>query len=341
MANIGLMRVPAFLLLQSRFEWLNNLRHLGAAYSILLLLIILNACSQVIENTSNAADNPLPKETQEVMIKKGMRVEAPIFIRIFKQESELEMWKQKDDGLFYHLKTYPICNWSGKLGPKLKQGDKQAPEGFYKVSRGQMNPKSKYHLAFNLGYPNAYDRSFKRTGANLMVHGDCTSAGCYAMTDALVEEIYAFAREAFDGGQKSFYVHAYPFRMTSQNMFKNRKSRWIKFWRNLKQGYDEFENTRTPPKIKVCERRYHVNPAFADEEYRINPAGPCPGSPGYRRYRKTPSLTIAGARKEKDVLDEIIRRKVKQDNALEKSQEPLSLPDDLFSDDLGELGIGF
>ena len=123
--------------------------------------------------------------------KKGMDAQAPIFIRIFKEESELEVWKQRDDGRFYHFKTYPICNWSGDLGPKVKQGDRQAPEGFYTVTREQMNPDSNYHLAMNLGYPNAYDRSQRRTGEFLMIHGKCKSAGCYAMTDALIEEIYA------------------------------------------------------------------------------------------------------------------------------------------------------
>ncbi len=175
-----------------------------AQFSIVFAAFFLSACSQTFEPTSNAAKNPIPKATQELLIKKGMRISAPIFIRIYKKESELEIWKQKDDGLFYPFKSYPICNWSGKLGPKLKQGDKQAPEGFYRVSRGQMNPNSKFHLSFNLGYPNQYDRSLNRTGANLMVHGDCKSAGCYAMTDALVEEIYALAREAFDGGPKIF-----------------------------------------------------------------------------------------------------------------------------------------
>ncbi len=131
---------------------------------------------------------------------------------------ELEVWKQRDDGRFYHFKTYPICNWSGDLGPKTRYGDRQAPEGFYTITREQMNPDSKYHLAFNLGYPNAYDRSQQRTGDFLMIHGKCKSAGCYAMTDALIEEIYAMARESFIGGHDSFQVHAFPFRMTDENM---------------------------------------------------------------------------------------------------------------------------
>ena len=123
---------------------------------------------------------------EEMLGKKGMKLETPLFVRVFKEESELEVWKQRDDGRFYHFKTYPICNWSGTLGPKIQQGDMQAPEGFYSVPQSQMNPNSQYHLAFNLGYPNSYDRANRRTGEFLMIHGKCKSAGCYAMTDALI-----------------------------------------------------------------------------------------------------------------------------------------------------------
>ncbi|MCG8559238.1 MAG: murein L,D-transpeptidase [Hyphomicrobiales bacterium] len=219
---------------------------------------------------------PLPAEAKALLAQKGMREDAPIFVRVFKEESELEVWKAKDDGRYHHFKTYPICTWSGKLGPKQKQGDKQAPEGFYRVARRQMNPNSAFHLSFNLGYPNRFDRAHKRTGAHLMVHGDCKSAGCYAMTDALMEEIYILAREAFNGGQEKFDVHAYPFRMTDANMRRHRWSRWRGFWKNLKQGYDHFEATRIPPRVEVCEKRYLVNAAFVNEGARVDPAGRCP-----------------------------------------------------------------
>ncbi len=221
------------------------------------------------------AEQPLSKESMSLLGKKGMTHNAPIFIRIFKEESELEVWKAREDGRFYHFKTYPICNWSGRLGPKLKKGDKQAPEGFYTVSPQQMKPDSKYHVAFNMGFPNTFDRANRRTGQFLMVHGGCTSAGCYAMTDALVEEIYALAREAFRGGQLSFEVHAYPFRMTDQKLARFKKNKWYRFWRNLKQGYDFFEVHRIPPTIAVCERRYVVNVALPQGR-RINPRGRCP-----------------------------------------------------------------
>ena len=205
-----------------------------------------------------------------------MREDQPIFVRVFKEESELEVWKATDDGRYKHFKTYPICNYSGKLGPKEAIGDYQAPEGFYKVKASQMNPASKYHLAFNIGFPNNYDKAHGRTGQHLMIHGDCKSAGCYAMTDALMEEIYILAREAFKGGQKSFDVHAYPFRMTKKNVRRHRRNKWAPFWRDLKKGYDHFEAVHQPPSVAVCEKRYLVNVAFTNGEKFVDPEAECP-----------------------------------------------------------------
>jgi murein L,D-transpeptidase YafK len=221
---------------------------------------------------------PLSKDTLMLLGKKGMEVPAPMFIRIFKQESELEVWKKRSDGRFYHFKTYPICNWSGDIGPKVKQGDKQAPEGFYKVARNQMNPNSQFYLAFNLGYPNAYDKANKRTGDALMVHGKCKSAGCYAMTDALIEEIYALARESYIGGQDAIEVHAMPFRMTDINMARHAKHQWFSFWQTMKQGYDHFEQARLPPEVAVCQRQYVVNVKLPGGQNisRIDPESACP-----------------------------------------------------------------
>jgi murein L,D-transpeptidase YafK len=210
-----------------------------------------------------------------------MTEDSPVLIRIFKAESELEVWKAKDDGRFYLFKTYPICSYSGGLGPKIEQGDRQAPEGFYLVSLDQMNPRSKYHLSFNVGFPNAYDRAYGRTGQNIMVHGDCTSAGCYAMTDAVVEEIFILAREALQGGQPSFQIQAFPFRMTAANMAAHKDDKWYDFWKNLKEGYDYFEISHLPPKIAVCEKRYLINASFTGD-VRPDPAGACPA------YQKLP-----------------------------------------------------
>ena len=216
---------------------------------------------------------PLGKDTLALLAKKGMQPGSPVFVRIFKEESELEIWKQRDDGRFYHFKTYPICNWSGDLGPKLVHGDKQAPEGFYNITPVLMNPNSKFYLSFNVGYPNSYDRALGRTGDSVMVHGKCRSAGCYAMTDALVEEIYGVTREALKAGQPSFQLHAFPFHMTDARMAQMKSNKWYPFWKTLKQGYDHFETYRIPPNIATCERRYVVN---VTSQSRADADGPCP-----------------------------------------------------------------
>ncbi len=235
---------------------------------------LVAACAGAPEITP--AEAPLAKETLMMLGRKGMDARSPIFVRIFKEESELEVWKARDDGRFYHFKTYPICNWSGDLGPKQQQGDKQSPEGFYSVARTQMNPNSSFHVAFNLGYPNAYDQAYGRTGDFLMVHGKCRSAGCYAMTDGLMEEIYALARESFNGGQERFEVHAFPFRMTDANMERHKQHKWARFWQTLKEGYDHFEQHRLPPTVAVCERRYVVNVAMRGDPRRLDANGACP-----------------------------------------------------------------
>ena len=220
-------------------------------------------------------EQPLPGKLVRAMKRRDMAVSAPVLMRIFKEESELEVWKQTDKGRYELLKTYDICKWSGELGPKHKEGDRQAPEGFYEVNWGLMNPRSSYYLSFNLGYPNRFDRSHGRTGTHLMVHGACSSAGCYAMEDDQIAEIYGLARDALRGGQKSFQVQALPFRMTPENMARHRESEHFSFWQDLKVGYDHFELTRMPPKIDVCERRYQVNRQAVDGG-RFLPTGPCP-----------------------------------------------------------------
>ncbi len=180
----------------------------------------------------------------------GFELGQPIFIRIFKASRELEVWMMKG-GSYSLFKTYEICAHSGELGPKLKEGDRQSPEGFYFVTPEQMNPNSRYHLSFNLGFPNAYDRAHARTGSFLMVHGNCLSIGCYAMTDAGIEEIYLLAESAFANGQPFFRTHIFPFRMTDGNLATHAGSHWIEFWRNLKDGYDWFEDRKVPPAVFV------------------------------------------------------------------------------------------
>ena len=220
-------------------------------------------------------EQPVPGHLLRAMKARHMSAEAPILLRIFKEESELEVWKRTEGGRYARLKTYEICKWSGELGPKHKEGDRQAPEGFYFVNRGLMNPNSSYYLSFNLGFPNRFDRSYGRTGTHLMVHGACSSAGCYAMEDDQIAEIYALAREALAGGQQSFQVQALPFRMTPENMARHRDSEHFAFWENLKVGYDHFELTRQPPKVDVCERAYRFNREIVGGG-RFLPSARCP-----------------------------------------------------------------
>jgi murein L,D-transpeptidase YafK len=219
---------------------------------------------------------PITPQTMALMQEKGMTKESPILLRIFKEESELEIWKKTTAGNYELLKKFPICKWSGELGPKVKQGDRQAPEGFYSIRPELMNPHSSYHLAFNLGFPNEFDRAHNRTGAHLMVHGDCSSSGCYAMTDEQIAEIFALAREAFDGGQLAFQVQAYPFRMTQANMTRHRNNPNVPFWRVLKEGNDHFEVTRQEPKIDVCAKRYIFNAVPNDPMKPFDPVKACP-----------------------------------------------------------------
>ena len=201
------------------------------------------------------------------------RRDSPILVRIFKEESELEVWKIDNTKRFALLRIYPICRWSGELGPKMQQGDRQAPEGFYTITPGLMNPNSNYYLAIDTGFPNSYDQANGRTGQFLMIDGDCASAGCYAMTDEQIAEIYALAREAFMGGQNSFQIQAYPFRMTPLNMARHRNSPHMAFWRMLKKGYDHFEVTRQEPKVDVCDRQYVFD---AQSSGKFRPVEECP-----------------------------------------------------------------
>ncbi len=181
---------------------------------------------------------------------------SAIFVRIFKESKELEVWMKREN-TFEQYKTYRICTYgSGELGPKRRRGDGQAPEGFYFVPPKGMNPLSDFHLSFDFGYPNQYDRAHQRTGSALMVHGDCVSIGCYAMTDPVIEEIYALADAALRRGQPFFKVHIFPFRMTDESMRKHRSSDWIEFWRNLKEGHDYFEKKHIPPNVRVWNQRY-------------------------------------------------------------------------------------
>jgi len=232
--------------------------------SVLLVLVLL-----VFQARAGAADRPVlgtraaklmaqtAPRLQEELTRKGFRLGTPLFIRIFKLDSTLEVWLQKE-GSFQLFKTYPICSYSGYPGPKLYEGDWQSPEGFYTVGPEQLNPRSQYHLSFDIGYPNGYDRARKRTGSSIMVHGGCSSRGCFAMTDHWIEEIFLLAYSALNSGQERFSVHIFPFPLTAENLAKFGSSPWIGFWKNLQEGYAAFEQTHQPPVITAKNGRYLV-----------------------------------------------------------------------------------
>ncbi len=195
----------------------------------------------------------------------GLTLGAPVLVRIFKREFELELWMVRD-GRYHRFATYPICRWSGKLGPKLFTGDKQAPEGFYTVSADQMNPNSRWHRSFNVGFPNAFDAAHGRTGSALMVHGGCASAGCYAMTNAVIDEIWKLTTTALASGkQKRFQVQVFPFRLSEENLANHASSPHIGFWRQLKHGSDLFETNWLPPAVSVCQGAYRFKAGKSPE----------------------------------------------------------------------------
>lgn len=233
-----------------------------------LSLATLSGCVSMTEDTY---DKLVPAAASM-----QVRPEGSILVRIFKEESELEVWKRGGDGRYALVKTHPMCRWSGKLGPKKAMGDRQAPEGFYRVTRSLMNPNSKYHRSFNLGYPNPLEAALGYSGDSLMVHGACSSAGCFAMTDQGVEEVFDEAMRAFGLGQSDFQVQAYPFRMTPEQMAKHRSDPNYAFWKNLKLGYDIFDATRREPEVSACGGRYVFDAKPKVASAVLKPTAACP-----------------------------------------------------------------
>src|ERR1700728_4348930 len=264
--------------------------------------VLLAGCnSDEISLANNAtAHQPVPPKLLAAITEKDMDLNSPILVRLFKEEAELEVWKQDRSGRFALLKTYPICRWSGDLGPKVREGDRQAPEGFYSITPAQMNANSAYYLSFNTGFPNAFDRALGRSGSELMVHGDCSSRGCYAMTDEQIAEIYSLGRESFFGGQKSFQFQAYPFKMTPVNMARHRNNPNMPFWKMIKEGYDHFEVTRQEPKVDFCEKKYVFDAVKAPDAKR---------DPVFEASAKCPAYIVP-----QEVAD-AVREKQQQDEA--------------------------
>ena len=192
----------------------------------------------------------------------GLTRGAPVLIRIFKEESELELWMQAGDR-FRRFATYKICRWRGGLGPKLIEGDRQSPEGFYSFGQDQLLWQGHWFRAFNINYPNTLDRALGRTGSGILIHGACSSIGCYAMTDPVIDEMFDLIVAAFAAGQPRVQVHIFPFHMTMVNLAHHHASPWSPFWRDLKPASDAFVATQLPPRVGVCDGRYVVRPGQA------------------------------------------------------------------------------
>jgi murein L,D-transpeptidase YafK len=256
-----------------------RLTHLVATAAIAALLSSCTANEAMdtvdvdLKKVSSKVNYQLSGKIVQKMQAMSMAKDSPIMLRIFKEEGVLEVWKANASNRYEMLRQYKICAWSGKLGPKVKEGDRQAPEGFYPISPGQMNPNSSYYLAINTGFPNRFDQANGRFGTNLMIHGACSSSGCYSMTDEQMQEIFALSRDAYKGGQQAIQLQALPFRMTAENMARHKNSPNIDFWNMLKPGYDQFEITKRPPEVNICEKKYVFN---QQTEGKFSPTGQCP-----------------------------------------------------------------
>ena len=229
-----------------------------AAAPAILALAALGAPAHAVPEKALA---PIPAATVALMAAKGTTRAAPLVLRAYKKESEIEVWKRNDAGRYVYIKSFPICRWSGQLGPKMYPGDRQTPEGVYDVPARQMNPNSHYYLSFDTGFPNAYDRAQGASGSAVMVHGTCSSMGCFAMTDRQVGELYAIARDALAGGKGAFQFQSYPFHMSARNMALYRNDEHVGFWRQLKDGSDRFEATGEALRWSVAAGRYAFAPS--------------------------------------------------------------------------------
>ena len=249
----------------------------SAGRAIALSIELKDVAPDRIERQRASEDGHLPlpgtPETDRLeqrLTEQGLKSGAPILIRVFKEESELEIWMEKGD-TYVHFATYPICHWSGTLGPKLREGDKQTPEGFYTLASRQLHHVGRWPRSLELGFPNAFDRAHNRDGSYILVHGGCSSVGCFAMTNPVIGEIYGLARAALEGEQRHIPVHVFPFRMTEANLASHSASAWSGFWQDLRDGYQSFERTHRPPRVRVCEGRYWIEdgaPKPVDEPSR-------------------------------------------------------------------------
>lgn len=300
---------------------MTQLRRFFALTLLLGLVGVLAGCGGFKPGSPDAmakAKAPLEESVVQRLRAIGSSPSEGMVIRIFKASSELEVWKRTTHGNYKLFQTYDICRWSGALGPKIKEGDRQSPEGFYTLTPASLNPYSNYYLSFNTGFPNKYDRANGRTGTYLMVHGDCSSAGCYSMTDEAIAEIYALLRETFAGGSPTVQLQAFPFRMTPQNLAKYASDPSMPFWQDIKEGYDRFELTKAPPAWDVCNKEYVFDMPRTSVEV-LDAVAACP--PGVGETTMTAALQQKQAADEAAMATEISALAAKEAKAAAEAEK--------------------
>lgn len=260
---------------KSRFGWIVSLAlscTLAGTSASAVVVELKDVAPDRIERQQKEAVGQLPlpgtpnlAQFPERLKEKGLTLGSDVFIRVFKAESELEVWMRRGE-TFVLFATYPICHWSGTIGPKISEGDKQTPEGIYTVTQKQLHMIGRHPRSLNLGFPNAYDKQYQRTGSYILIHGGCSTVGCIAMTNPVIEEIFSLAQSALKNGQDAVQVHVFPFRMTEERLKAYALNDWYDFWRNLKDAYDSFERRRLPPKVSVCDGRYLIEDSASVEE---------------------------------------------------------------------------
>lgn len=207
----------------------------------------------------DAITDSVEKGLEKQLSSLGFSLGDPLFVRIFKEERELEIWmRAKGDEHYSLFKIMRITEFAGGLGPKLREGDGQVPEGFYYVPSTHLRPDTRHHLGIDIGFPNAFDRHFGRSGSELLIHGGESAAGSFALGEHDIEVLYTLAEASLVEGQDFFRVNIFPFRMTDDRMDTEweKKPRWLDFWVNLKEGYDFFENANFPPDAGVEGGKY-------------------------------------------------------------------------------------
>ncbi len=196
---------------------------------------------------------------------RGLKLGSPIFLRVYKQTSEMELWVQRGPR-YVHFKTYGICRWSGGLGPKFYEGDRQSPEGLYRITTSDLIVNPRWDRAMNINYPNNFDNLNGRGGSGILIHGGCGSIGCFAIQNENVEDVYGAVRAALRGGQVYVPVLALPFRFSALAPEKDDTLRMNEFWADLRRADLLFERDRLPPVAWICDGRYYFSDRRGDRQ---------------------------------------------------------------------------